>query len=235
MKKVLILFLLLLNVSLFANPFASSPSLIIIDPGHGGKDSGALYEDVFEKDLVLDFSLELKDALEDKGMDVYLTRDEDVFITLEERTELAASAPFSLSGYPIFVSVHINSFTNPSANGFEIYTKKDEKSLAMITPSSSDDQILKYSSYTNKQLNNYVNIMNKKIGESILAEIEKTFPDMTIRGLKQEAFYVLNASSMPSVLLELGFLSNAMDRNNLLNDKHIKTMAEAVATAILSL
>lgn len=89
---------------------------IVLDPGHGGKDSGAVANGLMEKDIVLDISKRTRDILENAGFTVLMTRDEDVFVSLEERTAMANDW-----GADQFISIHANGFSDPAANGVETY------------------------------------------------------------------------------------------------------------------
>lgn len=227
-----VLLLLLILSSLYANPYSGDISLVVIDAGHGGRDPGAVSSGVSEKDITLAIALYLDQALEERGMETLLTRDGDVFLELQERCDIANSSSFDLSGYPIFISIHANSASSQDASGFEIYTRAASKRAAFISSAASDELILKYSSYTNTQLNNYANIVNARLASAITAEVEQTFPKQRQRGIKEGDLWVVNATWMPSVLIEVGFITNAEERRNLTSPVWQKAMAEAIADAV---
>lgn len=232
-KALLSLLLLLLAlVPLAANPYAGDISLVIIDAGHGGRDPGAVSGGVNEKDITLAVALYLDEALKAKGMNTLLTRDSDVFLELQERCDVANSASFDLSGYPVFISIHANSAASADASGFEIYTRAASRRAAFISAAASDELILKYSSYTNAQLNNYANIVNARLASAITEEVVQAFPKQRQRGVKEGDLWVVNATWMPSVLIEVGFITNAEERRNLTSAKWQQEMAEAIADAV---
>lgn len=226
--------LVLSAACLYANPYSGDISLVIIDAGHGGRDPGAVSAGVNEKDITLSIALKLDRELESRGMNTLLTRDSDIFLELQERCDLANAAAFELSGYPVFISIHANSASSPDASGFEIYTRAASKKAAFISSAASDELILKYSSYTNTQLNNYANIVNSKLASAITEEVFQTFPSQRQRGVKEGDLWVVNATWMPSVLIEVGFITNAEERRNLTSDAWQQKMAEAIATAVAS-
>lgn len=228
----IILLLLVLLPSLSANPFKGDISLVIIDAGHGGKDPGAVSGGVNEKDITLAIATYLDEALEAKGLNTLMTRDSDVFLELQERCDIANGAAFDLTGYPVFISIHANSAASRDASGFEIYTRAVSRNAAFISSATSDELILKYSSYTNAQLNNYANIVNASLAASVVDKVEKAFPSQRMRGIKEGDLWVVNATWMPSMLIEVGFITNSEERSNLSSPAWQKRMAEAIADAI---
>lgn len=235
MKKLSILALLLfLLLPLQANPFRGEVSLVIIDAGHGGKDPGALGGDVREKDIVLAVAKELENQL--RGyVDVILTRDDDTFLELQERSDTANSQSFDLSGYPIFISLHVNAAENPSASGFEIFIKQKVRKLTLLSPATSASLISKYSSYTNSQVNDYINTVNSYLAAKLEASISKSFPLMKDRGVKEGDLWILNQTFMPACLIELGFITNDDEREKLTDPAWQKKMATAIAAAVKAL
>lgn len=234
MKKLITSLLLLLSVSLTlsANPYSGKVSLVIIDPGHGGKDPGAMSAGVDEKDVVLQISLRLQQLLEERGYDTLMTRSNDTFLELQERCDVANGIEFPKEGYPVFVSIHANSSTSPDASGFEVYVKGSEKSAPFISSSTSDSLILKYSSYTRSQLNRFADTVSSRLAERVVFEVSQAFPTMRQRGIKNGNLWVLNGSWMPAILIETAFISNASERNNLTDPVWQEEMASAIARAI---
>ena len=110
--KRAVLFLLILIMCLLeaaADPFSTHVSAVILDAGHGGKDPGASANGLEEKELTLEIVMKLKAELEDRGYEVILTRSDDSYLELGERSDIANSADFDISGFPVFISIHINS------------------------------------------------------------------------------------------------------------------------------
>lgn len=235
MKKIsfLLLFFILLS-SLYANPFNGKVSLVVIDAGHGGKDPGAISNNINEKDIVLNVSTFLYENLKDE-YNCILTRSDDVFLELQERCDIANSMEFDVNGYPIFISIHVNAATSESASGYEIYIKDEDKRLSLLSKATSRSLISLYSSYNNSFINQYINKVNEHLASLIESNINRSFPLYKNRGIKEGNLYVLNQTFMPSVLLELGFITNESDREKLTDIKWQKKMADAIASAIRSL
>ncbi|WP_246200198.1 N-acetylmuramoyl-L-alanine amidase family protein [Maribacter luteus] len=172
---------------------------ILIDVGHGGKDSGAIgINGVQEKEVVLDIALEILRLNEKSNtpMDIYLTRYSDTLISLSDRTKLSKALNVDL-----FISLHCNHSDNPKARGIEVYVGKNE------SENSKESVWFAY------QLQNQ---FKKQLG-------------FESRGVKFADFQVLRETinDMPSVLLELGFLSNNDEANYFLKSKNIRVMALA--------
>lgn len=213
-------------------------NIVFIDPGHGGTDNGALSylnkKKILEKDIVLNFSLLLKDKLIKKGFEVELSRTKDKNIELKKRIESANSIN-ALS----FISVHANfSKTNSEASGFEVYYLSEKASdthahivaiaennvfdKETISKDAGVGEILK-SMFLSAHINE-----STKLAYSISTRLEK----LSNRGVKKAPFYVLAGTSMPSVLIELGFMSNTSDLKNLLDKNWLNKVTESVAKGI---
>lgn len=234
-KLFLILSLLILSLSLYANPYKGKIGLIVLDAGHGGNDPGAVIGNIYEKDIVLNITKELNNLLVNAGYNTILTREDDTFLSLQVRCDFAQSQSFELGTYPIFVSIHANSSTSKEASGYEVYTKQASKKATMLSKVSSDEIILTYSAYSNKQLNSFLNTASKNLATAIDSQIKKTLPDLRQRGVKEADFWVLNASYMPAVLIEVGFMTNDEELKNLTNTSWQKRMAEAIFKAIITI
>lgn len=221
---------------------------ILIDPGHGGKDPGATKRGSSkEKDINLQVAKDLYAVLrKDKDFDVKITRDDDTFVTLGGRAKMANDFKAD-----IFVSIHANAAKRTSANGFEVYFRSDRASDAEAAetaalenealqyegqsgaPISFADLLLK-SLATNENINessklagHVRNSFAKKSGDIGI----KTFPNSSI---KQANFFVLKGVQAPSVLVEMGYLSNANDRKRLNTSSVRKKVAAAVSEGIVS-
>lgn len=225
---------LLCPLSVSANPYSGPVTMVVIDAGHGGSDPGALGATVQEKELTLSISLALARELEDRGVPVTLTRDDDSTLSLQARCDIANGTSFGLSGYPVFISVHINSAENPAAEGFEVFVKP-ERDVAMIDENSSNELVLKYSSYTNSQLNDYKDIVSRELAGNICEGFEKAFPSVPMRGVKESGLWVLNATWMPSVLVEAGFISNPEEEERMAGSRFQQKLCEVIADAVLDL
>ncbi|MEH2238061.1 N-acetylmuramoyl-L-alanine amidase [Nostoc sp.] len=171
--------------------------VVIIDPGHGGKDSGALgIGGAREKDVILPIGKRLAEILQQHGVQVIMTRDSDYFVTLPGRVQLAERA-----NADVFVSIHANSAgaSRPDVNGLEVYYYDSGLDLARIVRSS------------------------------ILQSIS-TLKD---RGVRRARFYVLRKSSMPSILVETGYMTGREDMARLRTSAYQNQMAEAIARGVL--
>lgn len=231
---LLLLFFFFTLCSGFSSPYEGEVSVFIIDAGHGGKDPGAQGFELDEKDINLEIALGVGAKLEEAGREVVYTRKDDSYLTLNERCELANSVIVHKSGYPLFVSIHVNSASSASASGFEVYVKNDDKLIKMISPEMNPMLAIKYSAYKPSALNSYKDERSKEVAESIVKEVKKTISDIKIRGIKKDDFFVLNGTWMPSVLIELGFISNERE-NNLLKDSSYKNkLIDAISAALLS-
>lgn len=211
---------------------------IVVDPGHGGHDSGAVgYGGMMEKDVVLDVGKKLRKILtEELGVEVIMTRDTDIFIPLEERTAIANTA-----GADLFLSLHCNASRNKKASGIETFFlnfASDEASMrlaarenATTTKNISDLQAI----LNDLMLNSKVNESSKlaRMVQGSLLDILNDNGDRPIdRGVKQAPFYVLIGAQMPSILVEMSFITNKEEARRLAKDKFQKTVAESIAEGV---
>ena len=212
-------------------------SRIVVDAGHGGKDPGAKGPGgIQEKDLTLVIAKALARRLRLEGFEVYLTRDSDVFLTLEERTAFANKKRADL-----FVSVHINASGDNTAQGIETYF------LNLTTDSSAIEVAARENATTSKSISDLQLIindlmLNSKINESSRFAncVQKSLISSVLTngyqgkdfGVKQAPFYVLLGAQMPSILCELGFITNNSDSNLLQSDDHQSTLIDGIAKGI---
>ncbi|MEZ5314953.1 MAG: N-acetylmuramoyl-L-alanine amidase [Chlamydiales bacterium] len=186
-------------------PSLYKKEMIVIDAGHGGKDSGAMsqkdhYE---EKKFTLETAHILNTYLNQLGYKTVMTRSQDTFLSLNSRAEIANSL-----GADIFISIHYNFATNKDAKGVEVYYLKEEKKL-------SSPRILK----------------SKALGAMILNKVI-TKTNATSRGLKEANFLVIRETEMPAVLFEGGFLSNSHELEYLRDLKYQRLIARGIAQGI---
>jgi N-acetylmuramoyl-L-alanine amidase len=188
---------------------------IVIDPGHGGKDNGAQTK-YREKDLVLSIAFKLRDELRKKGYNVYMTRESDYFIELDDRTKKAAQYKADL-----FISIHCNSAPSKYVRGIESYCLAPEG-----TPSTSD----KTASFTVQRANafNNQNMCLAYLVQRCLLGNTGTED----RGVRHARFSVLRTAPCPAVLVECGFLTNDWEMKNLAWSKYQDGLAEGIAEAI---
>jgi N-acetylmuramoyl-L-alanine amidase len=177
---------------------------VVLDPGHGGKDPGAINGrlNFSEKTLALQIAILLKEELGKRGYVVILTRESDIFIDLKDRPTKAKNAD-------LFVSIHLNSATNSSAQGVEIYTLKRGENF----------------------LGNAFDFWNLIAAYSMLSTFEKT-TGFTNRGIKMAEFAVLKPLPCPGVLVEVGFVSNDGEARNLADVDFQKKIVQGLADGI---
>jgi N-acetylmuramoyl-L-alanine amidase len=217
--------------------------VVILDPGHGGIDPGTASADgITEKEVVLAFAKTLRQKLEAKGdYQVYLTREGDTFLALRERVEFAQG-----KGANLFVSIHADSFPKHTseASGATVYTLSEQASddeakelaakenfsdaLAGVDLPSDRDEVVANILIDLAQRET----QNRSIvfAKSVVGEM--TTADLHRKSLKSAGFRVLKSPDVPSVLLELGFLSNPDDEKRLTSDTWRAAMAEKVVAAI---
>ena len=204
---------------------------IVVDPGHGGHDSGAVGNGYREKDLALQIGLKLGEELR-KDYNVIMTRTTDVFKTLQERPEMG-----NVRSADLFVSVHLNSSGSSSASGTEVYyyAKKDDDNYSRDVAkfnSSTVDSGIAMSDYALKDINYRMNqTRSSALAQDVLDGLLNNFA-VKDRGVKNANFAVLRGSNSPSILIELGFVSNYSDVSQFVNDYDQERAAKSIADAI---
>lgn len=211
---------------------------IVLDPGHGGKDPGAMAFGLKEKTIVLDLAKRLSPILQKElGCEVILTRDSDTFVPLEERTAIA-----NTQNADLFVSLHINAHPSPKVRGLETYY------LNLSTNAEAMRVAARENATSTHQMSDLQDILsdimkNSKINESsrlaqvvhgkVYKEIQKKgFADMKNLGVKQAPFYVLIGAQMPAILIEIAFISNEQDKQNLQDPTFLNLLAHEIANGI---
>ena len=206
---------------------------ILIDPGHGGKDPGALktYKingknvTIREKDINLKVGKMLYDRLKSAYPDkkIVLTRSSDVFISLGERTEIANSVKVKENEAVIFISIHVNSSLNKSSSGYEVWYLSPNYRRTVIDKNAinSDDKALFpiLNSMTEEEFTTESIMIAKFVMDGLSAQIGK---ESTARGIRAEEWFVVKNSNMPAVLVELGFVSNEKEALLMNDDKYLK-------------
>ncbi|MGP1910018.1 N-acetylmuramoyl-L-alanine amidase [Metabacillus sp. JX24] len=174
---------------------------IVLDPGHGGKDPGAIGNGLQEKAVVLDVGKLASDKLKKLGYNAYMTRDNDTFLSLNERTDFTYT-----KNAGVFVSLHMNASTAASANGTETFaTNGSNASAAASAKSSKASSSFRASSLTQGEKDD-----SAKLAEFIQARLIKALGTRD-RSTKKEAFYVIDKNYTRSVLVEMGFISHSGD------------------------
>ncbi len=211
---------------------------IVVDPGHGGHDPGAVGPSgIQEKDVVLAIGLKLRDLLkEELGLDVIMTRSTDVFIPLEERTAIANKV-----GADLFLSVHANAAPSRSAAGIETYylnlakTDKVAQLAAKENGTSLEKvsvlQAILFDLMANYKLNDSAHLADD-VQKALHKKIRSRHSDVKNLGVKQGPFYVLVGASMPSILVETAFLSNAAEEARLRDPAYQEFTAEGILEGV---
>ncbi len=227
-----------------AAPSAPSPVRkprvrVMIDPGHGGKDPGAIGRTgLREKDVVLDIARRIREKLSRTGeFDVRMTRDKDVYIPLEERTAMANKA-----GVDIFVSLHINASRNRRAEGFSTYvlsrgaSNREDLELAarengVPVAKLQGIKFIIDDMFTGARKNESLRLA-KTVNDSVVRNVSTRYPGAQSIGLKQAPFYVLVGARMTAVLVEASFISNTREEARLRESPYLDGIADGVVEAV---
>jgi N-acetylmuramoyl-L-alanine amidase len=209
---------------------------VVLDPGHGGKDPGASFRGLVEKDLALDVAKRAAPRIAKQlGAEVLLTRSRDVFVPLEDRIAFANTHDADL-----FVSIHLNASPSPRLNGVETYflnLATDEESMrvaarenATTKRSISDLQTILNDLMLNSKINES-NRLARLVHRDLLSCLRSQFKVQDLK-VKQAPFYVLIGARMPAVLTEVGFLTNPQDHQRLANPAYRDQLAEGLAQGL---
>jgi N-acetylmuramoyl-L-alanine amidase len=215
---------------------------VVIDPGHGGRDPGALGPmGLKEKTVVLDVAKRVKTLLEkEKDFRVVLTREEDKFLALNERTKLANQA-----GGKLFISIHCNSSEYKSASGFETYFLKPARNERAMEVALKENSVIRYEESRNQYQDlteeNYILLAMAqaeftKESEDLAAIFQRNMhmrTQLRDRGVDQAGFYVLVGASMPAILFESAFISNKREEKLLKQKKFRQKIAQAMYDSIM--
>jgi N-acetylmuramoyl-L-alanine amidase len=212
---------------------------IIIDPGHGGKDPGAIgYRGTKEKDITLDVAKRLAKKIErNMKIKTILTRDEDTFIGLRERSKLA-----NAQNGKLFISIHANSAEDQRAHGFETYLIGLNKNAAAVKTAARENAVLALEGSDVEKLTDEALIKaslfqtsfangSERFAALVQEEMNKRLQSRD-RGVKQAGFYVLAYTSMPNVLIELGYISNPSEEKKLRSSQYKDALATSIYRAI---
>ncbi|WP_338049653.1 N-acetylmuramoyl-L-alanine amidase [Roseovarius amoyensis] len=217
--------------------------LVVLDPGHGGIDPGAEREGHNEKNLMLRFARELREVLlRAGGFDVALTRENDEFVSLERRVAIAQQL-----GADVFISLHADALSEGRAHGATVYTLADSASdeasaalaerhnragiLAGVDLTKADDIVAGVLIDLARQ---ETGPRADRLARAIRLGIEEQGLPLHSRPLREAGFSVLKSADIPSVLVELGFLSSQKDRDNLLDDAWRARMANGIRDALIA-
>ena len=219
---------------------------VVLDAGHGGEDPGAIKNGIKEKDIVLDVVLKIGKILEkNNSIEVVYTRKTDVFIGLRERANIANKAKANL-----FISVHCNGVKSTAARGTETFVMGMSRTDTNLDIAKKENGVIFLEKDYNEKYkgfdpNNPETLLGLKILQeefldqsiSLASEIETNFVknnNRFSRGVKQQPIWVLDATVMPGVLIELGFVSHPVEGKYLSSEKGKQEMSESISNAILT-
>lgn len=223
-------------------PIGTGPLRVVLDPGHGGIDPGAERDGKREADLMLTFAQELRDILvRAGGFEVVLTRDDDTFVPLETRISIARAVAAD-----VFLSLHADAISVGQAQGATVYTlaerASDEASLKLaerhdradilagIDLSDQDDVI---AAVLLDMARTETAPRTDRLADALVTRLQKSI-EMHKRPRMEAGFSVLKSADVPSILLELGFLSSPKDRANLVNPEWRQIAAQAIRDALVT-
>lgn len=222
-------------------PMGQGPIVVVLDPGHGGIDPGAERDGTTEKELMLTFARELRDVLRRAGgFEVVLTRDEDLFVSLERRVALAHDA-----GAHVFLSLHADALAQGQAHGATVHVLDDEASDAatrLLAERHDRDDLL-----SGVDLEGQDDVVagilmdlarrdtqprTERLADALVRGMKDAGGPINNRPLRRGAFSVLKAADIPSVLVEVGFLSSPRDAENLADPDWRLKMARGIAAGV---
>jgi N-acetylmuramoyl-L-alanine amidase len=222
-----------------AKQLALNVNRIVIDPGHGGKDCGApgYYKGVFEKDITLQIAKKLGEKIQrELGCNIFYTRTSDKFLPLEERTAIA-----NTKNADLFISIHANATKKRHIYGIETYllnlaTDNDAimvaaRENATSAKNISDLEIILNELMRNSKINESTHLASC-IQNKLVQGLKRQYSKINDLGVKQAPFYVLLGAEMPSVLIEIGFISNKRECKRLTNPKYQEHLVDGIAQGI---
>jgi len=212
---------------------------IILDPGHGGKDPGAMAHGMKEKDIVLTVAKHLRDILREQyGYDVVMTRTKDVFLPLEERTALANTSKADL-----FVSIHVNAHPDKNVRGIETFylnlaTNNEAMRVAALENATSTHNINELQDILTDLMQNSKIIesshLARHVQNNLISGLKRNRYPVKSHGVKQAPFYVLIGAQMPAILAEISFITNPGDARLLGRKQYLYDIADQIASGLRS-
>lgn len=222
-------------------PKDRSKKVIVIDPGHGGKDSGAVGNGFMEKEIVLTVSTQLAERLRAMGYTVHMTRSNDTFIELKDRTKFANDKEADL-----FISIHANAVPKTSdpnaAQGLETYflsPGRSERAMRVAALENSEDMNemgqygkLSFLSFLNTEKIIASNKLAIDLQKGMFFNLRKQFPNVRDNGVREAPFWVLVGAQMPAVLVEIGYISHPDEAARIADKKYQKWMVEGLLEGV---
>jgi N-acetylmuramoyl-L-alanine amidase len=218
---------------------------ILIDPGHGGKDSGAIgyfpgkdgEQRLLEKDVVLDVAKRLYQMLKNEYPDkqIFLTREDDRYLKLEERTEIANNVDVGKNEAIIFVSIHANAAFNRNARGYEVWVLPGDYRRTLIDNNELDEESRDITPILNVLLEEEYSIESVSLARAVLNGFDSQVGDVTEnQGIREESWFVVRKAKMPSILIELGYVTNREEARLLADESYLRKLTMGIYTGIRS-
>jgi N-acetylmuramoyl-L-alanine amidase len=218
---------------------------ILLDPGHGGKDPGAVGEfgtakdhlRLYEKDVVLDIGLDVYDRLASRWPEktIMITRKDDSFPTLDERVGMANDIKLGVNEAIIYISIHANASFNKNAAGFEVWYLNPDYRRTVVDATKAagvDKDVLPI---LNTMLEEEYTTESLFLARSILDGMAVTVgEDSPVRGVRAEEWFVVRNARMPSVLVEVGFITNEAEARLLADDAYLRKLGDGIYNGIVS-
>ncbi len=209
---------------------------VVIDPGHGGKDPGTMHNSIVEREVSLDIARRVGNVLRAAGYNVVFTRDRDTWVSLSDRSRLAVKHKGDL-----FVSIHVNASPKPEVSGVETYYldlagTKDSVRLAAVENAGSNRGLGEMEEILADMLLDSRMQESRRLASSVqtqtLAQLKKRGQPAKSGGTKGAPFHVLIGSSMPGVLVEVGYCTNAAEAKRLRQSAYRDALAEGIANGV---
>jgi N-acetylmuramoyl-L-alanine amidase len=216
---------------------------IVIDPGHGGKDSGAVANHgsgktaltILEKDVNLAVGLRIFERLKltYPSKKILITRSRDVYLSLQERVDIANSVPIAKDEAVIYVSIHVNSAPSKSARGFEVWYLDPSIRRKVLSEAQQRGVSPELIPIFNQMMEEEITTESILLASNILKALDEAIGTLTVkRGIKDASWFVVKNALMPSALVELPFASNEADARILADSGHLQRMADAIYNGI---
>jgi len=250
-ERITGLFLLFFGISIniyavseFSQPEVSKIRTVVIDPGHGGNDPGAVYANAREKDIVLDISLKLGNYIKSAFPDVKViyTREKDVFVPLYQRADIA-----NKNHADLFISVHVNAVSRGSAQGTETFILGMHRTSDNLEVAKKENSVIlleadyktKYEGFDPNSPESYIMFElvqdeYMELSAMLASAVQDQFRERVNRidrSVKQAGFLVLRQVAMPGILVEAGFLSHPAERSFLMSENGRDYLASAIFRA----
>ncbi len=217
-----------------------SVAAILIDPGHGGKDTGAIAEygqtRLLEKDLTLEVSRRVIDLLAGRYSDrrILTTREHDTYPSLDDRVAMANAVPLGPSEAVIYVSIHANASFNKNAKGFEVWYLNPDYRRTVVDAQTVKEKGTDIAPILNAMLEEEFTtesiILARKVYERLGANLSAYSPG---RGIRAEEWFVVRNAKMPSILIEMGFITNPEEGGYLASEGYLRRIGDAIYNGIV--